>query len=183
MRLGQYGYVGGIIFGAMATLVGHSAQGVIRPDSVHTADVKKSQSYLRDGLIVGGDRAIDQVVVKDIRRALNAEYERIVIDLEGSLNGEPAAIQRAPYYQIAVNAEEKRVVLTVWGKPKLAFDAARVVKAFKKSKMFSSIELFPKLEDESWTFSLSLATNHPVEVFELKEPVRIIVDVRTARQK
>ncbi len=156
-----------------------AAQASIRPESVHTADIQKTQSYLRDGLIVGGDRAIDQVIIKDIRRALNAGYERLVIDLEGSLNGEPAAIQRAPFYQIAVNAEEKRLILTVWGKPKLAFDAAKVMRGFRKSRMFSSVELYPKLEEDSWTFALNLATDRPVEVFELKEPVRIIVDVRT----
>jgi hypothetical protein len=150
----------------------------IRPESVHTADIEKRQSYLRDGLIVGGDRAIDRVVIKDIRRAMNAGYERMVIDLEGTLNGEPAAIQRAPFYQIAVNADERRIILTVWGKPKLAFDSSKVVRAFRKSRMFSSVELYPKLEEDSWTFALNLASDRPVEVFELKEPVRIIVDVR-----
>jgi hypothetical protein len=44
--------------------------------------------------------------------------------------------------------------------------------------MFSSVELYPKLEEDSWTFALNLASDRPVEVFELKEPVRIIVDVR-----
>ena len=150
----------------------------IRPETVRTADIQKTQSYLKDGLIVGGDRAIDQVIIKDIRRAMNPDYERLVIDLEGSINGEPAAIQRAPFYQIAVNAEEKRLILTVWGKPKLAFDSAKVMKAFKKSRLFSSVELYPKLEEESWTFALHLASDRAVEVFELKEPVRIIVDVR-----
>ena len=96
----------------------------LRPDKVHVADAKKNLSYIRDGLFVGGDKAIDDVVVKDIRRAANpGGFERVVIDLQGTKNGEPAAIPRPPYYQVAVTPDEKRIVFTIWGKPKLGFDS------------------------------------------------------------
>jgi hypothetical protein len=92
----------------------------LRPEKIHTADAKKNQFYIRDGLIVGGDKAIDEVVVKEIRRATNPGYERIVIDLEGNRGGEPVAIQRPPYFQVSVTPDEKRLVFTLWGKPKLS---------------------------------------------------------------
>ncbi len=156
------------------------AHAELKPDKVFTADGKKTKFYLRDGMITGGDRAIDEVVVKDIRRGSNpAGFERIVIDLEGTRAGEPTAIPRPPYYQVSVTPDEKRLVFSLWGNPKLSFDSKRVVAEFKKSKVVDSIELFPRLEEHVWTFAMDMKKQHPVEVFELTNPVRIILDVKT----
>ena len=148
-------------------------------DKIHVVEPRKNQAYIKDGVFIGGDRAIDDVVVKDIRRAANPGFERMVIDLEGNKNGEPAAISRPPYYQIAVSPEEKRLIFTVWGRPKLQFNARKVLGAFKKSPIIQKIELLPRLEDNSWTFTIDLKSGTPVEVFELSDPIRIIVDIRT----
>lgn len=144
------------------------------------ADAKKTKFYLRDGMVTGGDRAIDEVVVKDIRRGVNpAGFERIVIDLEGTKSGETAAIDRPPYYQVSVTPDEKRLVFSLWGNPKLSFDSKRVVAAFKKSKVVDAIQLYPRLEEHVWTFAMDMKKQRPVEVFELSNPVRIILDVKT----
>ena len=166
---------------ALASVSFFSTQGLaeLRPDKVHVADAKKNLSYIRDGLFVGGDKAIDDVVVKDIRRAANpGGYERVVIDLQGTKNGEPAAIPRPPYYQVAVTPDEKRIVFTIWGKPKLGFDSRRVVEAFRKSAVVRNVVLLPKVEDNTWTFVFELKGDSPVEVFELSDPVRIIMDIK-----
>lgn len=152
----------------------------LKPDNVHTAEAKKSKVYVQDGIIVGGDKAINGVIVKDIRRATNSGFERVVIDLEGSKNGESAAVPRPPFYQVSVTPDENRLVFTLWGKPRLAFDAKKVVAGFKKSKAVQKVELFPQLEEDSWTFAFDFKGKHPIEVFELSNPVRIIVDIREA---
>ncbi len=164
----------GVLFGTA-----NSTRAALRPESVHVADAKKMQAYVRDGMFVGGDRTINDVTVKDIRRASNAGFERIVIDMEGNRDGEPVAIQRPPYFQISVSPEERRLIFSVWGSPKLGFDAKKVVSAFRRSKAIDRVELLPKLDKKSWTFVMGLKTSQPVEVFELSNPVRIIVDVRT----
>jgi hypothetical protein len=165
---------------ALATF-SSAASAELRPDKVHVADAKKNLSYIRDGLFVGGDKAIDEVVVKDIRRAANpGGFERVVIDLEGSKNGEPAAIPRPPYYQVSVTPDEKRLVFTLWGKPKLGFDSNRVVAAFRKSSVIENVVLLPKVEDNTWTFVFELKGDSPVEVFELADPVRVIIDIKSS---
>src|SRR4051812_48093578 len=98
-----------LIASLLAALVSAQAAAALKPEKVHVADAKKTEAYIQDGMIVGGDQAIDDVVVKDIRRAANAGFERIVIDLEGNRGGEPAAISRPPYFQLAVSPEEKRL--------------------------------------------------------------------------
>ncbi len=160
-----------------------TASAEIRPDKIHVADSKKNLSYIRDGLFIGGDKAIDEVVVKDIRRAPNTGFERIVIDLEGTRNGEPTAIQRPPYFQLSVTPDEKRLVFTLWGKPKLSFDSRKVIEAFKKSDVIKAVTLLPRLEEDTWTFVFELKGNTPVEVFELSNPVRVILDVKSSGRK
>lgn len=148
------------------------------PEKIHTADKRKKGDYIRDGIIQGGDKKITEVSIKEIRRAPNKGFERIVIDLEGSRGGEPVAIERPPYYQVAVSPEEKRIIFTIWGDPKLSFNAKKVIAALKKSPLIQSVELLPRVEKESWTFVIGLKEGKPVEVFELSNGVRIITDIR-----
>jgi hypothetical protein len=161
--------------GALAAVSAHAA---LKPEKVHTSDARKTEAYIKDGLFVGGDRAIDDVVVRDIRRASNGQYERVVIDLQGTQGGDSAAIPRPPYYHVAVNPDEKRLVFTLWGHPKLAFDSKKVVAGFKQSGIVSHVELLPRVDDDSWTFVIGLKSDKPVEVFELTNPVRVIVDIK-----
>jgi hypothetical protein len=172
-----------ICLGLLLTIsaITSAAQADLRPEKVYIAENRKTQTYIKDGLIVGGDQAIQDVTIKDIRRAKNPLFERIVIDLEGNRSGEPAAIQRPPYYQISVTPDEKRMVFTVWGKPKLGLDGKKVTASFKKSEWVQGIELFPKVERDSWTFALDMKSEQAVEVFELSDPVRIIIDIRNSK--
>lgn len=158
-----------------------NAMAALEPQKVYLAETRKSHVYVQDALISGGDRAIDSVTVKSIRRARNRGYERVVLDLEGTRSGEPAAIPRAPYFQVASEPQHNRVVVTIWGDPQLRFDAPKVKRLFSRSALVRDVDLLPKLEKESWTFSLNLKQDASIEVFELKNPVRVILDLKPAR--
>lgn len=160
-----------------------AAIGKFSPDLVRTAEPRKSSAYLKHGLFVGGDRDITDVVVQGIRHSKGSDYERVVIDLVGNKQGDPVAIQRPPYYQIAVNPELRRLMVTLWGKMKLEFDPmkiAQVGQGKKSSNLLKGFSLFPPLEQDRWSFEIKLKSEAPVEVFELSDPVRIIVDIRNA---
>ena len=163
-----------------AGLSSGTALGAIEPQRVFHADSKKTRNYLADGMVVGGDSAIQNVRVKDIRRAANPEgFERIVIDLDASRgDGEPTALARAPYYQVSINPEERRLIYTLWGRPQMDFVPTRVVGAFKKSAVVESVELLPAVHADQWSFVLNLKAGRPVEVFDLSQPARIITDIR-----
>ena len=162
---------------------GIAAISAVKPDQVFVADAKKSKSYVGNGVVVGGDWAIDDFTVSGIRRASNAGYERIVIDLEGNRAGEPAAVDRPPYYHVAISPELKRVVITIMGKPRLGFDPGKVSLAFKKSALVNKVELLPLVEKDRWTFVMDLKRAGSVEVFELVKPTRIILDLAALASK
>ena len=149
------------------------SQGGINPDKIHAVDQKKSQSYIRDGLFVGGDAQTSDVNLKDIRFAKNKEYERLVMDFMGGAG-------RSPYFQVDVSPEMGRVVVTVYGKVKLGFEPNLVAKIFAKSAFISKVDLLPQIEQDRWTYSLTLKEGKrpQVEVFELAAPTRAIIDLK-----
>lgn len=148
-------------------------QGGVNPDKVHSVDLKKSQSYIRDGLFVGGDAQTSDVNLKDIRFAKNKEYERLVMDFAGGAG-------RSPFFQIDVSPEMSRIVVTVFGKVKLGFEPNIVAKAFAKSAFIAKVELLPQIEIDRWTYALTLKDGKrpQVEVFELAAPSRAIIDLK-----
>lgn len=171
-----------LMMSAGVLLMSGMAGASLEPSRFFQADGKKTEHYISDGVMVGGDPAIRSVRVTDIRRSANPRFERIVIDLDASRqDGEPTALARPPYYQVSVNPEEKRLVYTIWGKPQLDFKAPVVLAAFKKSKVVESAELFPAVNPDQWTFVLNLKSGSPVEVFDLVQPARIITDIRLGR--
>lgn len=155
----------------------------LKPEEIYLADTKKTRFFVQEGLVVGGDHSINDVVVKQVRHARKKGYERIVIDLVGNRNGEPTAIKRPPYYQMEVSPTMSRLVFTLWGNPKLQFDSRQIVQSFKRSDLVKTVQLFPVLDDDRWTFSLDMKRNAAVEIFELSNPVRIIVDLTRAGKR
>lgn len=153
----------------------------IRPEKVFVADDKKTKSYVQDGLIIGGDRAIEDVIIQGIRRSDNPDFERIVIDLEGTRNGSASAIPRPPYYQVAISPDEKKLIISIWGHPQLRFDSKKLLQAFHKSSTVRNIVLMPRLEDDSWTFVIELKNKTAIELFELSGNARMILDIQKKR--
>lgn len=79
---------------------------------------------------------------------------------------------------MAVTPDERRLIFTLWGNPKLGFNPKKVLSAFKNSSVIQSISLLPQLENELWMFVLELKTDSAVEVFELTNPLRVIMDIQ-----
>jgi len=150
-------------------LLGSTAVAALEPNEVREALPKKTESYLKDGVISGGDRDVQAGLVKNIRRAVNGGFERVVIDIDA---------ERAPYYQAAVEPSQRRILITLFGNPRIGLNAKKITEDFKKSPLVSRVELLPKVEDDAWTFALHLRSAVPVEVFELTSPTRIIFDLK-----
>lgn len=146
-----------------------SASAALEPNQVREALPKKTETYLKEGIISGGDRETQFGIIKDVRRATNGGFERVVIDLDAD---------QAPYYQAAIEPNQRRIVITVFGSPKLALNAKKIVEQFKKSPLVTRIDFFPLVEEDSWTFALYLKAAVPVEIFELTSPTRIILDLK-----
>jgi hypothetical protein len=139
----------------------------------------KKDFYITDGSITGGDRLSSDFSITNVRIANNpAGYDRIVIDLSGNQLGKKIKLDRPPFYMIQNDSENKRVLVTLYGKPKLDFSTQSSIQSAKKAKHISDIEFIPLTEQDRWTWAIHTKTSAKAEVFELTEPARIIIDLK-----
>lgn len=168
------------LFSACLLIASHASAAIegLRPEAIYVGDLKKTGSYIREGVIQGGDKSVDQVVIKGIRRGGTTEFDRIVLDLQGNPSGEATNLKRAPFHMVEVSPEMNRLVITVFGNPKLDFNSALAQQDLRKSSLIEKVDLLPLVVKDRWTFALQLRKKAAVEVFELAGPARIIIDLK-----
>ena len=146
--------------------------------TIHAGTSEKDTPFWNDGLFTGGDSSIQQVIIKNIRYSIQPHHERMVIELSATQHGELAALTRPPLYQFFLDPKLNRLSLTFWGSPKLHFDPKKLHEMTQKSPLLSRLQLLPKLEEDLWTFGISMKKPIEVRVFELDSPTRIVIDIK-----
>jgi len=154
-------------------------QADLQPEHIHNAKNQKNQLYFNDALFVGGDGNLRGILVRSITCAPQEDHERIAILVELNRNGEPTSISRPPYYQVSIETKSSPVLtISIWGNPQLNFDAKKVQASFQTIRSVQKLYLLPKLEEDNWTFSMTLSKKSALEVYELSNPARIVLDIR-----
>ncbi|MBS1959595.1 MAG: hypothetical protein JST80_09005 [Bdellovibrionales bacterium] len=139
----------------------------------------KKGAYISDGSFTGGDRAHSDFRVQNIRIASNpAGYDRVVVDFAGNDLGEKSRLARPPYYMVDIDHLNKRVNITVYGKPKLDFSTQATLQSAKKTKVLAKVDFIPMVNNDRWTFTLEGKSALKAEVFDLSEPARLIIDLK-----
>jgi hypothetical protein len=139
----------------------------------------KREVYLKEGSFTGGDRNSSDFRVKEIRLAANpAGYDRVVIDFAGNSVSGKSELARPPFYIVELNPENKRVQVTLFGKPKLDFSSQSSIQAARKTKLVSKLEFIPIVNSDRWTWSIETKAPVKAEVFELSNPARVIIDLK-----
>jgi len=136
-----------------------------------------SGGYKSYGYFQGGEMSED-LDVRSVRWHQHKGYERVVFDVS-KYDG---VFGSAPYkdtgevgiYQIGIEVKNG---LSIDGELSgyRAFSAR--APSFKKSKLINKMEIFPN-DIQSFLFSLELKKPASYKVFTLKNPTRIIIDIR-----
>jgi hypothetical protein len=148
------------------------------PSKVFVADTKKNHFYIQDGVFIGGDRMVSDAAVKSVRRSVNGKAERIVVDIQRLSSS--SVLQKVPFFQVALDRMQNRISLTLSGNIQDAFDISPLEQAFRLSKLISQLILVPKMDIQPWTLLYQLESVCEMEVFELIEPSRVVIDLRSA---
>ncbi len=157
----------------------HSAQAQFDDLKFKQALKLKKEFYISSGAFTGGDRTSGDFTVSNVRVASNpAGYDRVVIDLAGNHQGEKSALDRPPFYLIEIDSANKRVLVTLYGKPKLDFSTMGANQSTKKTKIVSNFEFTPLANKDRWSWAIHTHQTPKVEVFELTQPARIIIDIK-----
>ncbi|MEW6057659.1 MAG: hypothetical protein AB1540_13695 [Bdellovibrionota bacterium] len=147
----------------------------------HPAAGNKTGNYISEGFFRGGDRSVTSVKLKNIRRAKSGKaadaYERIVLDLTPNADNKAMV----PYFQVQHAPQENRFVVSIWADVAYDFDRTTVRRAFAKSTHVKKLNIVPRVEDGlsvvEFVTHASKGRKPKVEVFQLNQPPRIIVDI------
>lgn len=139
----------------------------------------KKDFYLSEGAFTGGDRTSGDFTVSNVRVAANpAGYDRVVIDIAGNHQGEKSPLNRPPFYLVEMDPSDQRVIVTLYGKPKLDFSTMASNQSAKKAKVIDELEFTPLANKDRWTWAIHTRQVAKAEVFELTQPARIIIDLK-----
>lgn len=144
--------------------------------SKHEAGTSKTGEYVNSGFFIGGSKTVTAAHLKDIRRGpQTGGVERLVFDLESSGEGK----EQVPFFQLNVNPDEGRLILSIWADVTYDFDVDKIGKVFSKSGHIKKVGIMPRVEEGVATIELTLKKpdSIKVEAFHLAHPSRIILDL------
>lgn len=146
------------------------------PTSLRTALKLKKNLYRSEGATVGGVPTVNQFTVNNLRVGTHGQdYDRVVVETQFPSQG---AQQQAPSFHVEVNSNTHTTVVTLYGHAQLAFNTKLVQNQIKKTKWIQKIQLMPVVDQDRWIFSIDTTPGTEVEVFELSQPGRIILDFK-----
>ena len=136
----------------------------------HTA---KSQTFT-------GGTGTDGLDMGTIRLGLNEAKTRLVFDSykwDMNLKTPTKKVKSSGHYDFKHDAKSRRITAVVSGYRGFSALNATKPRFFNNSDMVEKIYLETYLDDSGYKFTIQLQQNAQVNVFELKEPARIIVDI------
>ena len=175
----------GVIISISPRVQGATSSGVeekLNELMIYEAMLEKTNRYFKEAVIRGGKPEVSGVSLKEIRRALNAQgYERIVFDFSMAKEepGGASPVGMPSYYQVAISPE--RVAVTLRGIEQVGLTAKGLKRAFQKSRMVKSVNVYPALNSKEVVVEFLLRRRVPTEVFELHDPARVVLDLKVSR--
>ena len=139
----------------------------------------KKNIYFSDSTISGGDGSVSDFRVSQIRLAANKDgYDRIVLELQGNDSGSKSALTIPPFYMVENDSNNKRVLITLFGKVKQEFSRQIASQQARRTKFISHLEFLPLVDTDRWSWLVYTQVPVKAEVFELTSPSRIIIDLK-----
>ena len=127
-----------------------------------------------------GGTVSDGLDIGTIRLGLNNGTTRLVFDsYKWDMNVKTPTVkaENSGHYDFKYDAQNKRITAVISGYRGFSALNATKPRFFRTSNMVEKIYLETYLDDSGYKFTIQLKQNAQVNIFELKEPARIIVDI------
>ena len=127
-----------------------------------------------------GGKVTDGLDIGTIRLGLNNGTTRLVFDsYKWDMNTKKPTVkaENSGHYDFKYDAQNKRISAVISGYRGFSALNATKPRFFRTSNMVEKIYLETYLDDSGYKFTIQLKQNAQVNIFELKAPARIIVDI------
>ena len=120
----------------------------------------------------GGKRS-DGLDIKTIRSSQNEARTRLVFDTYASAT----KATQSGNYTFSYNPSKKQIIAVINGYRKFSALLPKKIRTFPSNSIIKNIKMEDYKDDSGFKFSINLNTSAAVNVFELKSPARIVVDI------
>jgi len=120
-----------------------------------------------------GGKISDGLDIKTIRSSESATRSRLVFDIYKS----NIKATQAGNYIFTYNPLKKQITAVVNGYRKFSALTPNKTRSFPSNKIINNIKMDKYMDDSGFKFNINLNTSASVNVFELKSPARIVVDI------
>jgi hypothetical protein len=167
----------------LSALVYQNIYARFAPERVLTALTSSSEQFISNGVFQGGDRTVLESAIQNIQRQTvkGSHAERFVVQLQqlGQLEkGKAPLLQACPYYQVAIDPDNRRLSLSIWPQVADQLQIADLERQFVKSELIQKILLVPRLENEIWSLVFELKKTIEIQVYEQPSAQKIIIEAR-----
>lgn len=125
-----------------------------------------------------GGMLSDGLNIKSIRKGTHDNYERLVFDVQAWRaygSREAQNVESVGTYQVRYNPSKKLLSVVLNGYR--SFTAS--LPTFSKESVIEKIYFDPYKEDSAYKFYIQLKENTEVKVFDLKNPARMVFDIKS----
>lgn len=138
---------------------------------------EKKNAYLSDGVFIGGRAQVQGVALLGVRRAFSpkSELERVIVSL-GDREAKPLSDQ-VGYFQASMDPANRRMVLDIAQMQLSKVSEAQVQRLFRKSPNVASVEFTMDPQDKAASMVVNFKRPMRLEVFQLRKPARIVLDM------
>jgi len=120
-----------------------------------------------------GGKTTDGLDIKAIRSSQNDIRTRLVFD---SYTSNEKATQSGNY-TFTYNPSKKQITAVIHGYRKFSAILPNKIRRFPSNNMIKDIKMEKYMDDSGFKFTINLNKSASVNVFELKSPARIVVDI------
>ncbi len=137
----------------------------------------KKKIYISQGSFTAGSSETKRAILTEIKVAKNPEgYVRWVLTSVDNVAGETGPLSIPPYTVVENRYDERKTIVTLFGNLTLKSKIEDAVTQAKKTGLFEDIDLLPVLEKDRWTFTIRHKKQLKLEVFQLSNPARVVLD-------
>jgi len=143
------------------------------PEPILIEETRPLLSTTKTRQVFRGGITSSKLDIKTIRSSQNDIRTRLVFDTYAS---NTKATQSGKYLFTYIPSK-KQIDAAIFGYSKFSALTTQKMRTFPQDSIIKSITIGKQLESSGYTFNISLKKNATINIFELKEPARIVVDI------
>jgi hypothetical protein len=144
-----------------------------KPENVVIAASENQDFYMPYGIVIGGNRSVDNAVVRSVHWD---SHDSIVIEVGKNNAGTISSLEALPYFHVGL--ERTYIMVSIWNVVHDFLNLNQLNQLLSPDSKVRNAVCLPKLEDRFWSIVFYIKDTVLFQVSELKNPARILIKLK-----